>query len=792
MTQDTKLQQLVINKLTTAQYQAALDAGTIDPNQLYMTTDSQILRDVTVGGSSIVSNNTVALGTMALETASNYSTKAVADTLYAQKALETTITTKVDKVNSVSKLYGTDSQGNQTTYNVSDLDNTVEDVRIDGVSIVASKVANFGTMAGETASNYYTKTDVYNKSEIDGKLSAGMHYKGTVASYENLPASGQVIGDLYNVTDTGANYAWNGTTWDKMSENIDLSGYVPTSRTINGKALNTNITLTAADVNALPSSTVIPTVNNASLIIQKNGTDVQTFTANASSNVTANITVPTTVAELSDSNNYALVSQLPSKATTSTAGLVKPDGTTITVDANGVISSAAGVEIDGETITQNGDNELQTVAIVNPNTNSGATSPLKIWNGTEQQWNHGEATVWNYWQTDVQAMWAVGGTLPSSSNWRSVTYGDGKFVAVAERSDKSAYSTDGINWTETTMPSKANWYSVTYSDGKFVAVAESSDKSAYSTDGINWTASTLPSSARWHSVTYGNGKFVAVAYDSTNAAYSTDGINWTASTLPSSASWRAVTYGDGKFVAVTTSGSNQSAYSTDGGETWIRGGNLPKSGYWESVTYGNGKFVTVDYYFSGKSAYSTDGGETWTASTLPNSGYWESVTYGDGKFVAVCGYSDKSAYSTDGINWTETIIPSYAGWLSVTYGDGKFIAVAYNSDATPIFTIQYDKCYTLDSTPTTSSQVYSAPEITSAKTITSIGSGTITLSNNLVYNSTPSGNQNTYRTLGDAHPDWLCNINNVGVKIGNTTIATAGGTDVEALTDSEIEELWER
>lgn len=40
-----------------------------------------------------------------------------------------------------------------------------------------------------------------------------------------------------------------------------------------------------------------PTVNNATLKIQKNGTDVATFTANQSSDVTANITfteLPTT------------------------------------------------------------------------------------------------------------------------------------------------------------------------------------------------------------------------------------------------------------------------------------------------------------------------------------------------------------------------------------------------------------------------------------------------------------------------------------------------------------------
>ena len=43
--------------------------------------------------------------------------------------------------------------------------------------------------------------------------------------------------------------------------------------------------------NDLTDKPTIPTVNNATLTIQKNGTNVNTFTANASSNVTANITV---------------------------------------------------------------------------------------------------------------------------------------------------------------------------------------------------------------------------------------------------------------------------------------------------------------------------------------------------------------------------------------------------------------------------------------------------------------------------------------------------------------------
>lgn len=43
---------------------------------------------------------------------------------------------------------------------------------------------------------------------------------------------------------------------------------------------------------------VIPTVNDGTLTIQKNGTTVETFTANQSGNVTANISVPTTASDL--------------------------------------------------------------------------------------------------------------------------------------------------------------------------------------------------------------------------------------------------------------------------------------------------------------------------------------------------------------------------------------------------------------------------------------------------------------------------------------------------------------
>lgn len=48
----------------------------------------------------------------------------------------------------------------------------------------------------------------------------------------------------------------------------------------------------------------IPTVNDATLTIQKNGTNVATFTANASSNVTADISVPTNTSDLNNDSGY--------------------------------------------------------------------------------------------------------------------------------------------------------------------------------------------------------------------------------------------------------------------------------------------------------------------------------------------------------------------------------------------------------------------------------------------------------------------------------------------------------
>lgn len=101
---------------------------------------------------------------------------------------------------------------------------------------------------------------------------------------------------------------------------------------------------TSGSYNDLSNKPTIPTVNNATLTIQKNGATVKTFTANASSNVTANITVPTTVAELSDASIYVTAEDIAS-----TSALTPPVQTNMIAD--GAVTSD---KIDWSTFNSNG------------------------------------------------------------------------------------------------------------------------------------------------------------------------------------------------------------------------------------------------------------------------------------------------------------------------------------------------------------------------------------------------------------------------------------------------------
>ena len=141
------------------------------------------------------------------------------------------------------------------------------------------------------------------QSQIDA-ITASSDVKDIVGTYEQLQAydtstlgNNDIIKVLQDETHDNETtyYRWSTTTetftligeegpyYTKSEAN---STFVPQTRTVNGKALSSNISLTASDVGALPDSTVIPTVNNPTITLTQGGVTKGTFTLNQSSNKT--------------------------------------------------------------------------------------------------------------------------------------------------------------------------------------------------------------------------------------------------------------------------------------------------------------------------------------------------------------------------------------------------------------------------------------------------------------------------------------------------------------------------
>jgi len=282
----------------------------------------------------------------------------------------------------------------------------------------------------------------------------------------------------------------------------------------------------------------------------------------------------------------------------------------------------------------------------------------------------------------------VSGTSPREDSVRQITFSahapinsvgdngdlwlkftpDPLFVAVQDQSNISAASTDGITWTQGTLPISTYWYDVEYGNDIFVAVSRNNPTSAISTDGISWTQTGIESNV-WSYISHGNDIFLAVSSGDKKVNVSTDGITWISGTLPVQSSYSDTVYGNGVFVIVASSSTAQ--YSTDG-ITWSTS-VLPTSS-WYSIAYGNGIFVAIND--DGVSATSTDA-ITWTANTVLTAGYYYATNYGNGTFITLRASSNEGALSTDGVTWTATTIPGGATpyYWDVEYNNNTFVAV---------------------------------------------------------------------------------------------------------------------
>lgn len=184
------------------------------------------------------------------------------------------------------------------------------------------------------------KTELINRASIYDSANQSVHtYYTNMAEWEDSPAGGQITIDQF--TNSAAGIIKGSTTDGNVSANLDgtgtVSGWTALKNTVAGKANSSDLATvaTSGSYNDLSNKPTIPTVNNATLTIQKNGTTVKTFTANASTNVTANITVPTKTSDIANDSNYV-----------SDANYVHTDNNFTTTLKNKLDGIAAGAEVN--------------------------------------------------------------------------------------------------------------------------------------------------------------------------------------------------------------------------------------------------------------------------------------------------------------------------------------------------------------------------------------------------------------------------------------------------------------
>ena len=137
-----------------------------------------------------------------------------ADKTYVDSELDT----KVDKIS--NKQLSTE-------------DYTTEDkTKLAGIAAGAEVNVNADWNAESGDAQILNKPTIITEEQVDQKINTAIgsvyKVKGSVANYEALPKDNVTIGDVYNLEDTGANYVATSTTpdWDKLSETVDLNGYL--------------------------------------------------------------------------------------------------------------------------------------------------------------------------------------------------------------------------------------------------------------------------------------------------------------------------------------------------------------------------------------------------------------------------------------------------------------------------------------------------------------------------------------------------------------------------------------
>lgn len=165
------------------------------------------------------------------------------------------------------------------------------------------------------------------------------------------PKDGQIY---YNTTSgsKGVNVYKTGTTsaWKKLLDEDDATGYVPTSRTVNGKALSSNITINGTEIpiSSTDNTSVKDYVDNldiaingaASTIKDDDLTQNRAVISNASGKIAVSDTTSTELGYVHGVTS-AIQTQLNNKVPKPATAITAATKCKITYDANGLVTAGA-------------------------------------------------------------------------------------------------------------------------------------------------------------------------------------------------------------------------------------------------------------------------------------------------------------------------------------------------------------------------------------------------------------------------------------------------------------------
>ena len=237
--------------------------------------------------------------------ANNYYTKTEADSTFltSHQSLSNYVTLSTDQdITGNKDFFGSLSSN-------SDVGSSSSEITRDRVILKNGTSVFSHAEGGATGGGYdvqYRSSQIYQgESGLHIEPKAYGSYSGDNGQLMSEPSSSTKEGNVYiGVESTGSYIRVTNTTSGGYTE-LNGSLYLPKASeiTVSSETDSSNIALSTYIQSLIPSQA---TVNNATLTIQKNGTTVQTFTANSATDKTANITVPTGMEDLSDASSYTL------------------------------------------------------------------------------------------------------------------------------------------------------------------------------------------------------------------------------------------------------------------------------------------------------------------------------------------------------------------------------------------------------------------------------------------------------------------------------------------------------